>query len=950
MIGRRISHYRIIEELGRGGMGVVYKAEDEILKRPVALKFLTTKTGAVSEQMEELIQEARTTAALDHPNICPVYEIDEADGQVFIAMACIEGEALTERISSRRFSVEEAIDIAVQVAKGLDEAHRKGIIHRDVKPGNIMVSPNGQVRVTDFGVAKSFEPLRPAESETTSGTTSYMSPEQLRGEGADFRSDVWALGVVLYEMLGGARPFEGDYDQAVVYGVLNLEPTPLTARREEVPEDVAHLVSKALAKDPGGRFRSAGEMLAALEEAAEAGTRAGQRLAVAVISFENLTGQDEFGYLERAIPNLLITGLEQSQHLRVVTWERMRDLARQLGREGDETIDRDLGFEICKHEGIRAIVLGTFTKAGEAFATDAKVLDVDGKSLLASASARGEGVDSILRTQIDELCTQILAGLEVPERAPDEERPPIAEATTPSMEAYRLFLLGRDRFERLYNADARGFLEEATTVDPEFAAAYLYLGRVYRRMREARASREALERAKQLSARASRREMLYIEAGYARAVEQDPEREFRILRKIAAEYPDEKRVHHRLAGYYRARGRFYLAVEEYKKVLELDPSYGWAMNELAYMYTDVEDYERAAEYFERYRLLSPGDANPVDSQGELCFRMGRLDEALAKYGDALRLKPDFYYAYWEIAYVSALKEDYPQALEWIGAFVDKAPSFGTRMEGHRWRCFYLSWLGRHEEALKEARLISEWASEEGSLLWNAEASRMKGWISLARGELRESRSLFEACLDAIDQSPAEFVPVATSYSSGSLEQIPAQRAAHLFALALLDLNQQDVPTAEERLDEIARVAPDRAELLRAEILLAEGEAERATMVCEQAQAWRIPYMSDTEGLLLYNLPPLKDVLARALRAQGEVYRAVAEYERLTTVDHTTRDRRLVHPAYRFRLAELYEQKGWQEKARSEYRRFLVACAHADDGWSDVTEARRRLEALGAGFE
>jgi tetratricopeptide (TPR) repeat protein len=227
---------------------------------------------------------------------------------------------------------------------------------------------------------------------------------------------------------------------------------------------------------------------------------------------------------------------------------------------------------------------------------------------------------------------------------------------------------------------------------------------------------------------------------------------------------------------------------------------------------------------------------------------------------------------------------------------------------------------------------------------------MRGWISLARGELEESRTFFQACLDAIDENPAEFVPVATSYSSGSLDQIPAQRAAHLLALALLDLGQQDVSAAEKRLDEITRVAPGRGELLRAEILLAKGEAGQAATICEQAHAWRIPYMSDTEGLLLYNLPPLRDVLARALRSQGEVYRAVAEYERLITVDHTTRDRRLVHPTYHARLAELYEEKGWEEKARSEYRRFLAACTDADGGWGDVTEARRRLKALGAGYE
>jgi tetratricopeptide (TPR) repeat protein len=175
------------------------------------------------------------------------------------------------------------------------------------------------------------------------------------------------------------------------------------------------------------------------------------------------------------------------------------------------------------------------------------------------------------------------------------------------------------------------------------------------------------------------------------------------------EYPNEKLAHHRLAGSYRSEGRVYQAIEEYNKVISLDPSFGWAINELGYMHADAGDFERAAECFQRYASAFPHDANPVDSMGELLFRMGRLDEAIERYKRALELKPDFYYAYWEIAYVSALREDYAEAVRWIGAFIREAPSFGTRIEGHRWMCLYLYWLGRYEAALAESRRMGELA-------------------------------------------------------------------------------------------------------------------------------------------------------------------------------------------------------------------------------------------------
>ncbi|UCE19256.1 MAG: protein kinase [Gemmatimonadota bacterium] len=260
MIGETISHYKIVEKLGEGGMGVVYKAEDTKLKRTVALKFLPPELTRDTEAKERFVHEARAAASLNHPNICTVYEVDEAEGQSFIAMEFIEGLSLKEKIKARPLKLKEAADIAIQIAEGLQNAHARNIVHRDIKPANIMVTQNGQVKIMDFGLAKLTGQTKLTKDGTTLGTVAYMSPEQARGESVDHRTDIWSLGVVLYEMVAGQIPFKGEYEQAVMYSILNDDPEPLTARRTGVPLDLDRIVFKLLAKDPAARYQHIDEV------------------------------------------------------------------------------------------------------------------------------------------------------------------------------------------------------------------------------------------------------------------------------------------------------------------------------------------------------------------------------------------------------------------------------------------------------------------------------------------------------------------------------------------------------------------------------------------------------------------------------------------------------------------------------------------------------------------
>ncbi len=269
MVGQTISHYKVTAELGRGGMGVVYKAEDTSLDRPVALKFLAAHLVEDTEIRKRFEREAKAAAALNHPNVCTVHEIAEANGRTYIAMAFLEGEPLEKKIEAGPLKLKDALDIAIQTAKGLQAAHGKKIVHRDIKPANLMIGEDGHVTIMDFGLALLTDRSKLTRLDETMGTVTYMSPEQTYGMELDHRTDVWSLGVVIYEMVTGQRPFKGHYDKAVMYSITNEEPEPMTALRTGVPMELELLVNKCLAKEADRRYQSTADMVVDLETLSE---------------------------------------------------------------------------------------------------------------------------------------------------------------------------------------------------------------------------------------------------------------------------------------------------------------------------------------------------------------------------------------------------------------------------------------------------------------------------------------------------------------------------------------------------------------------------------------------------------------------------------------------------------------------------------------------------------
>ncbi|MCJ7487217.1 MAG: tetratricopeptide repeat-containing serine/threonine-protein kinase, partial [Candidatus Aminicenantes bacterium] len=625
--------YQIIELLGRGGMGRVYRALDTKTREEVAIKVIRPDISEDKRTLERFVNEIKLVHKISHRNIGRMYHLSEDKGLHYITMEYVPGEDLKSFIRrSRRLDIATTVTIAKQVCNGLSEAHDAGIIHRDLKPSNIMIDKEGNAKILDFGIARAVGSQSVTAEGIVIGTPEYMSPEQVEGKESDKRSDIYSFGVILFEMVTGRLPFAADTPFIVAFKQQSERPPQPEGLNPQTPPQLGAIILKCLEKDREKRYQSSEEVcrdLGQVEETMQTTpvpapwskpTTRKTRLpapvlsfpwrkalipalaffgimaagiairgiipkakgavhTLAVVGFENLTGDAAYEYLKKAIPNLLITSLEQSKNLEVMSWERLSDLAgpRETGMTPEA--ERDLWFDICRREGVKAIVLGSFTKADNLFATDAKIYDVQTKNLLKSTGSRGEGVGSILRTQIDQLSQEISKGVGLSDRTAARDAVPITTVTTASMEAYDLFLKGREDFDRYYFDEARQSLEKAALKDPGFALPHYYLARVYANLADATQSKKALTEFKNLSKTSTGKgkDGLYV-AAVSAMLDKDMEGYVRGLKDVIRADPRDKRALVDLAWFYKNDKKYSEAIAEFDKAIEIDPDFGYALN------------------------------------------------------------------------------------------------------------------------------------------------------------------------------------------------------------------------------------------------------------------------------------------------------------------------------------------------------------------------------------
>lgn len=507
MIGTTIEHYEILDQLGKGGMGVVYKARDTKLDRIVALKFLLPEFSRDERATRRFMQEARAASALDHANIATVFDIRESsDGNLFIVMGYYEGRSLGDRLGdddpSEQLDLDFLRDIATQTASGLAAAHQKGIVHRDIKPDNIMVTHSGNVKILDFGIARMGD-MQVTQTVSTVGTPAYMAPEQLTGEDLDVRVDVWAFGVLLYKMLTGKHPFAGAYAQALMYAILNTDPEPVQNLRPDCPEDLVQIVNRCLVKKPGQRFASAEEIYQQLKGTTDTlpvapapvgDAESSGRKSVAVFDFENLSKNEEMEWIASGIAETMTVDLRKLGAITVVSREKVLS---QVGSREEKT---DL-IACGRSLGVDWIVWGAFQSMGSMLRVTAHVTDVSSGSIKESTRADGklEDIFSLQDKIVSELAR--VMDLELSETA----RLRVALPETDKVDAYELYIKGRllfHRFEKESFAKALVLFEQAIELDPHYALAYSGLGSIYTFRYIATTDRADLAKAKEYLDRA----------------------------------------------------------------------------------------------------------------------------------------------------------------------------------------------------------------------------------------------------------------------------------------------------------------------------------------------------------------------------------------------------------------------------------------------------------------
>jgi non-specific serine/threonine protein kinase len=656
MIGKFIAHYKILEKLGEGGMGVVYKAEDTKLKRTVALKFLPPELTRDLQAKKRFLQEAQAAAALDHPNICTIHEINEVEGRMFIVMTYINGQSLKERIALGPIKVAEALDISTQVAEGLWAAHEKGIIHRDIKPANIMLPEKGPAKIMDFGLAKLVWAADLTKTAGTMGTLAYMSPEQARGDAVDHRTDIWSFGVVMYEMLAGQLPFRGEETQGVVYSILNKDPERLSVLCPDVPRHIEQAVAKALVKDPVRRYQSIQEFLKDLKAPAPFIFPKPEK-SIVVLPFEDLSPGKDNEYFSDGLTEEIIADLSQVHDLLVIS----RSSAMTF-KGTKKTIP-----EIARAVNVRYVLEGSVRKAGNNLRITAQLIDATNDAHLWAEKYNGT-LDDVFDIQ-EKASRSIVDTLRI--KLNPEENKKIVERPVSDVHAYECYLRAKKEFWSNSEGAFERALQEINrgiNIIGENELFYAAKGSIYFQfiiygIKEEEYFRKLKECVAEIFTLNSGSYHGYYLLGLINHKEGKIQESVGHLKRVLAKHPNNPESLFWLIFNYAQAGQISAARPLAEKLLDIDPLTPINHCMPGYLYEMEGKFEDGLEYKRKYLQLEPESAFARFCCAQPLLYSGHFEEGFRLIDLVFRDTPEIPWAWLGIFYKYALTGEKTKAKE-----------------------------------------------------------------------------------------------------------------------------------------------------------------------------------------------------------------------------------------------------------------------------------------------
>jgi len=989
MIGRTLSHYRIVGEISRGGMGVVYRATDVQLGRDVALKVLPEDLLHDAERRARLLQEARAASALEHPHIAVIHEVGEAEGVTFIAMELIRGEKLADLLARGPLRAARALELAIETAEGLARAHETGIVHRDLKPANVMVTEDGHAKIIDFGLAKvatlassddataSVRSPRTAEGVVV-GTAAYMSPEQARGDQVDRRSDIFALGLTLYEMATGRPAFQGRSSLDTLQAILTQPVPPLPAMSgmpAETMSDLQRIIAKCTAKDPDERYQGMKDVVVDLRAARRRLESSGQVLpqapparartwrlpasaalvliavagalwwagrddeaavpvsgkpALAVLYFENNTGDPALDWMRTGLTDMLVNDLSQSGGYEVVGTDRLVEILQNLQRADDRVMSADLVREVATRAAADTVLVGSYVKAGGTIRINARLQDAQTGRIVSTERVEGAGEASLF-SLVDELTRRFrtrLASLapasllakpgETAERGLDRG---LSEITTSSIEAYRYYAEGLHYHERGMAAQAEPLLVKAIAIDPDFAMAYAKLAVVHYNQVQMDKTEEFARKALERTERLTSRERHYIEGFYYWLRPETRTRAVEAYERALAAHPEHQASRHNLALAYDTLGRYEESIAQYAELIRRGTTNPSTYGNLSGVYVQLGQFDKALDTMEQFVRQYPDNSYGLNNLGNALMANGRLDEAVRSYERAAALDPQNFQPAFGRLTAALLRHDW-NGVEAIAARLAALRTPFQRALGH---------LGRAQAAGARGRFADQQAALEKARNEPGLAHTPRAMIGLR---------LAQAFLRAGKPEPAlQAARAVLTDAQGREPELPVLQA---LAVAEALTGRTDESTRSlARLEKLAQSARDlyRLRWVPGEIALHKGDARTAAAELDAALEAAPKYGPVTGPPS--SVPELIYLTGVAHMRAGDDAEARRLFERLQA-GHDWPHAPDAYGRSFYLLGQIYERAGDGAKAQDQYRRFVDVWGDGDMERPWVEDAKARL--------